>query len=159
MAGLARALGIAVAVSALLTTTADAVPLAEMKARTAEIATRYLAVWSSSAWASLEGVPYVYGPRIRFYGRNYSQADLIAEKQRFIRQWPQRHYMHRPGSMQVICNDAQQRCGARSIIDFAVENPARGTAKRGSARFDLGVSFEGPRPLILYEGGSLGRRR
>ena len=161
MTGLARALGcaVALAVSATATTPADAVPVSEMKARTAEIATRYLEVWSSSAWASLEGVPYVYGPRVRFYGRNYSQADLIAEKQRFIRQWPQRRYTHRPGSMQVICNDAQQRCGARSIIDFAVENPGRGTAKRGSARFDLGVSFEGPRPLILYEGGSLGKRR
>ena len=136
---------------------AQAIPLAEMKARTAEIATRYLAVWSSSNWASLEGVPYVYGPRVRFYGRDYSQADLIAEKRRFIRQWPVRHYEQRPGSIQVICNEAVQRCGVRSIIDFSAENPARGTAKHGSARFDLGVSFAGPQPRILYEGGSIGR--
>jgi hypothetical protein len=130
-----------------------------MKARTAEIATRYLAVWSSSDWASVEGVPYVYGPKVQFYGRNYTQADLIAEKQRFIRQWPVRRYSHRPGSMQVICNEAHQRCAARSIIEFTATNPDRGTRKHGSARFDLGVSFEGPRPVILYEGGSLGGRR
>lgn len=137
---------------------ARAVPVAEMKSRTAEIATRYLQVWSSSDWASVEGVPYVYGSKVRFYGRNYSQRDLIAEKQRFIRQWPVRRYAHRPGSMQVLCNEAHQRCAARSIIDFVAENPARGTEKHGSARFDLGVSFEGPKPVILYESGSLNRR-
>jgi hypothetical protein len=147
----AAALGIAIG------TPAFAVPVAEMKDRTAEIATRYLQVWSSSDWASVEGVPYVYGPKVRFYGRNYSQRDLIAEKQRFIRQWPVRRYAHRPGSMQVLCDEAHQRCAARSVIDFTAENPARGTLKHGSARFDLGVSFEGPKPVILYEGGSLNR--
>jgi hypothetical protein len=131
----------------------------EMKARTAEIATRYLEVWSTNDAAAVAGVPYVYGPRVQFYGRDYSQADLMAEKRRAIHQWPVRRYVHRPGSMQVICNVAKQRCGVRSITDFEVANPARGTAKHGSARFDLGVSFEGPQPRILYEGGSLGRRR
>jgi hypothetical protein len=137
----------------------QAATLPEMQERTTEIATRYLQVWSSNDVAAVQGVPYVYGPRVRFYGQNYSQADLMAEKRRAIHQWPLRHYEHRPGTLRVICNAATQKCAARSVIDFQVENPARGTAKHGSARFDLGVSFEGPRPRILYEGGSLNRRR
>jgi hypothetical protein len=138
---------------------AQAASLSEMRERTAEIATRYLQVWSSNDAAAVQGVPYVYGPSVRFYGRNYTQAMLMDEKRRAIRQWPIRRYVHRPGTLNVICNEATQKCAARSITDFQVENPARGTFKRGSARFDLGVSFEGPRPRILYEGGSLGRRR
>jgi hypothetical protein len=138
---------------------AQAASLSEMRERTAEIATRYLQVWSSNDAAAVQGVPYVYGPSVRFYGRNYTQAMLMDEKRRAIRQWPIRRYVHRPGTLNVICNEGTQKCAARSITDFQVENPARGTFKRGSARFDLGVSFEGPRPRILYEGGSLGRRR
>jgi hypothetical protein len=138
---------------------AQAASVSEMRERTAEIATRYLQVWSSNDAAAVQGVPYVYGPSVRFYGRNYTQAMLMDEKRRAIRQWPIRRYVHRPGTLNVICNEATQKCAARSITDFQVENPARGTFKRGSARFDLGVSFEGPRPRILYEGGSLGRRR
>jgi hypothetical protein len=138
---------------------AHAASLSEMRERTAEIATRYLQVWSSNDAAAVQGVPYVYGPSVRFYGRNYTQAMLMDEKRRAIRQWPIRRYVHRPGTLNVICNEATQKCAARSITEFQVENPARGTFKRGSARFDLGVSFEGPRPRILYEGGSLGRRR
>jgi hypothetical protein len=160
MRRLGTAIGCAVAIGILAGAgSVQAMPLGEMKARTVEIATRYLAVWSSSNWASLEGVPYVYGPRVRFYGRNYSHADLIAEKSRFIRQWPVRHYAHRPGSMQVICNEAKQRCGVRSVIDFTAENPGRGTRKSGSAKFDLGISFEGPHPVILYEGGTIGHHQ
>jgi hypothetical protein len=138
---------------------AQATSLSEMRERTAEIATRYLQVWSSNDAAAVQGVPYVYGSSVRFYGRNYTQAMLMDEKRRAIRQWPIRRYVHRPGTLNVICNEATQKCAARSITDFQVENPARGTFKRGSARFDLGVSFEGPRPRILYEGGSLGQRR
>jgi hypothetical protein len=130
-----------------------------MEDRAADIARRYLAVWSTNAYASVEGVPYIYGPRVRFYGRDYTQRMLEDEKRRAIRRWPVRNYAHRPGTMEVICNDATRRCAARSIMDYQVSNPARGTSARGSARFDLGISFEGPRPLILWEGGGkLGRR-
>ncbi|WP_375459628.1 hypothetical protein [uncultured Enterovirga sp.] len=152
---------LAAGLTAFLSTAATAQPWteAEMQSRTAEIATRYLAVWSSDAWNSVEGVPYVYGPRVRFYGQDFSQADLMAEKRRAIRQWPSRRYVHRPGTLRVQCNMPRQRCVASSTTDYSVSNPARGTAKSGSALFDLGVSFAGPKPVILFEGGSIGRRR
>ena len=137
----------------------DGRSLAGMRARTAEIATEYLRVWSSNDGNAVASVPYIYGPTVLFYGRRYTQAQLVAEKRRAIRQWPVRRYTHRPGTMRVICNAAQRKCAARSIMDFSVENPDRGTAKHGAARFDLGVSFAGERPRILYEGGSLNRPR
>ena len=138
---------------------ANGATVSEMEQRTRAIATRYLQVWSSNDLAAVENVPYIYGRQVTFYGRPYSQSQLIAEKRRAIQQWPVRQYSHRLGSMRIYCNAHGQKCGARSIIDFEVRNPARGLAKRGSARFDLGVSFEGSKPLILWEGGSLGKRR
>jgi hypothetical protein len=133
----------------------------QMRRQTADIASRYIAVWSSDAESSVAGVPYIYGPRTRFYGRDMTQAQLMAEKQRAIRQWPARRYSHRAGTMKVLCNEQAARCVASSIIDYEASNPSRGTSKRGSARFDLGVDFTDPsgKPKILFEGGSIGRRR
>ena len=138
---------------------AHAMGLAEMKARTSDIATRYLQVWSSNDAAAVTSVPYVYGRTILFYGKPYTQARLMAEKRRAVRQWPVRRYRHRAGTMRIVCNVPAQKCGARSIIDFETANPRRGTSKRGAARFDLGVSFAGSQPRILYENGSLNHRR
>lgn len=145
--------------AALLAPGLEARAATGMEERTAVIATRYLQVWSSNDLAAVQGVPYVYGPTVTFYGKTYTQAMLMAEKRRAIRQWPVRRYVHRPGSMQIICNAPEQKCAARSIIDFVAENPRTGAFKRGSAKFDLGISFEGPTPRILYEGGSLNRSR
>jgi len=142
-----------------ISASAQGATVPEMEQRTAEIATRYLQVWSSNDVGAVANVPYIYGQRVTFYGRPYSQSQLIAEKRRAIKQWPIRHYSHRPGAMRIYCNFENQKCGARSIIDFQVHNPERRLAKRGSARFDLGISFAGPKPLILWEGGSLGKRR
>lgn len=136
-----------------------AISTQEMKDRTAFIADRYLQIWSSGNVSPVAGVPYMYGRTVLFYGKPYTQADLQAEKRRAISQWPVRQYVHRPGTLRVICNAAARKCAARSIIDFSVANPNRGTRNSGSAKFDLGVSFAGPHPVILYEGGSLNTRR
>ena len=138
---------------------AQALGLSEMKERTALIAERYLEIWSANNTTPIAGVPYMYGPTVMFYGRRYTQDMLVAEKRRAIRQWPNRRYSHRPGSMTVDCNLRAQKCAARSLIDFEVSNGARGSRKSGSARFDLGVSFAESRPRILFEGGSLNGRR
>ena len=132
--------------------------LGQMQERSATIAERYLAVWSSSGDLAIGGVPYVYGPRVRFYGRNLDWAGLAAEKRRAVRQWPVRSYHHRPGSMRVICKAETRRCAVQSIIDYRVSNPRTGRRASGAARFDLGISFEGPKPVILYEGGGPLRR-
>ena len=137
---------------------ARALTVADMEERTAIIAERYLQVWSQDGASAVDGVPYVYGPTVRFYGRPYTREQLMAEKRRAIVQWPERRFVQRPGTVRVVCNEAELRCTSRSIIDFEARNPRRGTSKRGSARFELGVGFAGPNPQILHEGGSLNSR-
>jgi hypothetical protein len=153
-----RALAVALGLSVAAVAQAGATDLAEMQDRSAFIARRYLEIWSANDGSPIAGVPYMYGPTVQFYGRRYTRAMLVDEKRRTIRQWPVRRYAHRPGTLRVSCNAATQKCAARSIIDFEARNPARGTVRRGSARFDLGISFAGATPLILYEDGTRGRR-
>ncbi|ACA20693.1 conserved hypothetical protein [Methylobacterium sp. 4-46] len=149
----------AAAIISVLSIEAHALSPSEMRERTAFIAERYLQIWSSNQAGPVAGVPYMYGPTVMFYGQRYTQSQLMAEKRRAIQQWPVRQYVHRPGTMRVICNAPARKCAARSTIDFEISNPSRGTRKAGSARFDLGVSFAEPHPRILYEGGSLNKRR
>lgn len=147
------------AVISMLPIEAFALSPSEMRDRTVFIAERYLQIWSSNDAGPVAGVPYMYGSSVVFYGQRYSQPQLMAEKRRAIRQWPVRRYVHRPGTLRVICNAAARKCAARSTIDFEISNPDRGTRKTGSAKFDLGVSFAEGHPRILYEGGSLNKRR
>jgi hypothetical protein len=123
------------------------------------LATRYLQVWSSNGALAVASVPRIYRQRVTFYGRSYSHQQLVAEKRQAIRRWPLRRYAHRPGTMRISCDVPQKRCMASSIIDYAVESPARGAANRGAARFALGIDFAGPSPRIFHEGGSVTRRR
>ncbi|WP_147029085.1 hypothetical protein [Methylobacterium oxalidis] len=139
---------------------AQALGLDEMRVRTAFFATHYLQIWSSDNAAPIVRVPDMYARTVTFYGRRYTQDQLIAEKRRAIQHWPSRRYVHRPGTMQVTCNMPAQRCVTRSIIDFEVSNSRRHAAKRGSAKFDLGISFAEQSPRIVHEGGgSLSSRR
>jgi hypothetical protein len=144
---------------AACSSSAQAISLAEMKERTAVIASRYLEIWSANNASPISGVPYMYGPTVIFYGKRYTQANLVDEKRRAIRQWPVRQYVHRPGTLKIDCNASTLKCAARSTIDFDVSNPSKGTSKSGSAKFDLGVSFADRHPVILYEGGSLNSQR
>jgi hypothetical protein len=145
--------------AALLASGTAAPAASRMEERTASIATRYLQAWSFDGAASVQGVPRLYERRVAFYRQTYTHDQLIAEKRRAIQQWPVRRYVHRPGTMRIVCDVPQQKCTARSIIDFSVKNPGRGMAKNGSAKFDLGISFAGASPRIFYESGSLNSRR
>ncbi|MHB2205670.1 hypothetical protein [Methylobacterium sp. CM6257] len=147
------------AVAIMSASPAYAVSPQEMKDLTALFAGRYLHIWSSSNVSPVTGVPYMYGRTVLFYGKPYTHSDLQAEKRRAISRWPVRNYVHRPGTMRVICNAADKKCAAHSIIDFTVSNPGRGIHKSGSAKFHLDVSFAGQHPVIVYEGGSLNKRR
>jgi hypothetical protein len=130
-----------------------------LEERTAAIATRYLHVWSVDGAASVRSVPGLYERATTFCGRTYTYHELMAEKRRAIRRWPIRHYAHLPGTMRIKCDLPNRRCMARSIIDFRVASPQRGTVKHGSAKFVLGINFARPTPRIFYEGGSVNARR
>lgn len=132
--------------------------VAEMQARSAEIAQTYLATWSRDGEASIASVPNVYGPRVQFYGRNLSYAALAAEKRRALERWPLRSYTARPGSITVVCNESTLKCAVRAIVDYRVED-RRGRAMSGATSFDLGIGFAGPRPVVLYENGRVLRSR
>lgn len=154
-------LGLAFVVAAVASPGARAqsrLTVAEMQARSADIARAYLASWSADGASAMANVPNFYGSQVRFYGRNLSYAGLEAEKRRAIERWPVRSYTPRPDTVSVICNQSTLKCAVRAVVDYRVED-RRGRVSAGATSFDLGVSFAGARPVVLYEDGRVLRGR
>lgn len=126
-----------------------------LPARSADITRDYLHTWSTDARAALADVRRLYAERVSFYGRTVTQQQLIAEKARFIRRWPVRHYAVRPGTMQVSCDAKTRRCLVRSVIDWRAESSTRRASSRGSSTFEQGLDFAALRPIIFRESGAV----
>ena len=100
-------------------------------------------------------VSFIYGSRVRFYGRLWRRSDLHAEKRRFIQRWPIRRYALRPGTVRVTCAGPNARCTVRGVLDWRTESPRRGAQAHGSSRFVQAFDFSRGRPLIVSEFGSV----
>jgi len=129
-----------------------------MEATAAKLSRAYLGVWSSNSSAAMRQVSFIYGSRVRFYGRLLSRSDLHAEKRRFIQRWPIRRYALRPGTVRVTCAGPNARCTVRGVLDWRTESPSRGVEAHGSSRFVQAFDFSRGRPLIVSESGSVLKR-
>lgn len=138
-----------------MTSQAMAMSEARMRSGAINVAYRYLSTWSSDPAAQAQ-IPFDYGDTVMSFGRASSRDELSAKRSAASRRWPVRSYTHRPGTVRVSCNVPALKCAVRSTVDYRVSDPIGHVSERGSARFDLGVGFGGPRPRILYEDGGLG---
>src|SRR5215203_6803505 len=132
-----------------------------MEAAAAKLSHHYLGVWSSNSSAAMRQVSFIYGSRVRFYGRLLNRSALHAEKRRFIQRWPIRRYALRPGTVRVSCSPLKARCTLHGVIDWRTESPRRAVRAHGSSWFVQGFDFSTGRPLIVSESGSVlkkGRR-
>jgi hypothetical protein len=147
-------------VASILLCTLPSVALSRgsMEAAAAKLSHDYLGVWSSNSSAAMRQVSFIYGSRVRFYGRLLSRSDLHAEKRRFIQRWPIRRYALRPGTVRVTCAGPNVRCTVRGVLDWRTESPSRGVQTHGSSRFVQAFDFSRGRPLIVSESGSVLKR-
>src|SRR5215208_6299859 len=150
-------------VASILVRTLPSVAFARgsMEATAAKLSRAYLGVWSSNSSAAMRQVSFIYGSRVRFYGRLLRRSDLRAEKRRFIQRWPIRRYALRPGTVRVTCAPLKARCTLHGVIDWRTESPRRAVRAHGSSWFVQGFDFSTGRPLIVSESGSVlkkGRR-
>jgi hypothetical protein len=112
----------------------------------------YLSYWSGVSVVSLEDVGHYYSFPIQFYGRRILLPDeLIAEKQRFIRRWPDRDYAAVPGTLRSSCDSGRPVCHVSGLFSFSANDPQRGRASAGTGQLELEVSLDGASPKIISE--------
>ncbi|MFC4175591.1 hypothetical protein ACFOYU_26530 [Microvirga sp. GCM10011540] len=116
-----------------------------------DLAVEYLRSWSAPNDETLEMTGDFYGDRVVFHGRAMSVKNLVREKRRFVRRWPERDYRPQPDTVKVSCEPAGMLCTVHAMFDFKAANPRRGRKAEGVGALQLVVSFVGERPVITAE--------
>lgn len=122
------------------------------------LAVDYLDSVSAPGDALVATAPRFYAERVRFHGRTLSLSAVMAEKSRFVRRWPVRHYAVQARSLHTACNAQSATCQVYATFEFRAENPARGARSQGVSELVLTIDVSGARPVIVAEGSRVVQR-
>lgn len=105
--------------------------------------------WSQNAPNVASGVAAFYADdEITFYDKDWTPAQVIADKEGFIERWPVRAYDLDEDSVEVICED--DFCDIIANVVFFTHSPERNATSRGLALFSYVIDMYGD-PVIIYE--------
>ena len=107
----------------------------------------YLAMWSRNADVTSAAVDRFYAPSVVYYGKRFSRAEVLADKLRYIKAWPVRHYAEVPGSIRASCNQDRSRCHVSVVMTWRRRGrTAAVSVGRARIAFDF-VPAEGGRKI------------
>ncbi len=89
--------------------------------------------WSQNTPNVAAGVTAFYADEIVFYGKSWTQEQVVADKAGFIERWPVRAYDIDEDSIEVLC--VEDSCSIDAKIVFFAHSQARGATSRGLAQF------------------------
>ena len=104
----------------------------------------YLAMWSNNQAINEASVARFYAPRVIYYGKAFSRAQVLADKATYVRHWPMRIYKEVPGSFSAHCNADRSLCKVTADMTWRRVS-TRNAVSVGRAR----LSFD----FIPVEGG------
>ena len=110
-----------------------------------QLNTRY---WSQNSPNIAAGMRAFYADEITFYGKDWTQAQVSADKAGFIERWPVRAYDIDESKTTIVCE--VDFCDVDVEVVFFAHSPARGDTSRGLALFSYSIDMEGE-PAIIYE--------
>lgn len=96
----------------------------------------YVDVWSTDAGVTAEAVERFYAPRAVYYGKSMSRAQILADKRRYVRAWPERRYAMVPGTVRVRCDAPREICRATGTMEWS-RRSAAGRRVAGASRMSF----------------------
>jgi hypothetical protein len=119
--------------------------------RTREFIDSLFVAWSAPSLNPAAAYGSLYAEQVKYYGKDFSSAEVIADKQRFTERWPQRKYALTPGTLTVQCNGGLT-CTALGYVDWETFNPTTSAHARGTAQYQYTVAWSGNGvPRIMLE--------
>lgn len=115
---------------------------------------QFFAIWDDDAHVTPATVASLYAPRVSYYGQVLTTAQVYANKQAFIRRWPDRRYAVVPGSVSKGCEAGRARCRVSVVLAYTARNEARNASARGYTRVTLALARENGQFKITREAGS-----
>ena len=116
----------------------DLAVAARSEQRTREFIDSLFVAWSAPSLNVAGAFGSLYADQVKYYGKDFSRADVIADKQRFIERWPQRKYALTPGTLTVQC-DGGLTCTALGYADWETFNPITTAHARGTAQYQYSL--------------------
>ena len=104
----------------------------------------YLAVWSSEGSLDAGAVSRFYAPSVVYYGKSFTRAQVLADKEAYAKNWPVRIYREVPGTFAARCNADRSRCTVNADMTWRRVSRAKAVST-GRAR----LTFE----FVAVEGG------
>ena len=106
----------------------------------------YLALWAHDRDINPTSIERFYAPRAVYYGHAYSRAQILADKQAYIRRWPQRAYREIPGTLSAHCNADRSHCIVGVVMAWRRVGAAGLSTGEARLTFDF-VPSEGARKI------------
>jgi len=94
----------------------------------------YVRVWEDDSLVGPRAMRAYYADHVVYYGKRMSREQVLADKRRFIRAFPQRAYAIAPGSLITRCDGVQ--CVARATLLWRRVS-RRGQESSGASRLTL----------------------
>ncbi len=117
------------------------------KADTERAIQAYLAIWSSAKSFDASTVERFYAPHVVYYGKSFTRAQVLGDKDAYTRQWPVRVYREVPGSFAASCDQARTLCRVSTNMAWhRVSRTGRVSDGRARLTFDF-VPVEGGRKI------------
>lgn len=97
---------------------------------------------------AIEEISQYYSNQVNYYGKITSLTDVIKDKSRYFRRWPERNYRIRAETVSTVCG--VNLCRVNGIYDWSVRSVQRNKQASGSATFSFSVEMENE-PRIVSE--------
>lgn len=93
--------------------------------------------------------------RIDYYGKSTVRAEVLKDKERYVKSWPVRAYRLLTETMRTSCNESQSSCQVSGLLEFNLSNPATGKTSAGTSSFEYGIRFGAEGGRIFSENGKV----
>jgi len=93
--------------------------------------------------------------RIDYYGKSTIRAEVLKDKERYVKNWPVRSCRLLTDTIRASCNESQSSCQVSGLLEFNLSNPANGKTSAGTPSFEYGIRFGAEGGRIFSENGKL----
>ena len=93
--------------------------------------------------------------RVDYYGKSTVRAEVLKDKERYVKSWPVRAYRLLTDTIRTSCNESQSSCQVSGLLEFNLSNPANGKTSAGTSSFEYGIRFGPDGGRIFSENGKI----
>ena len=98
----------------------------------------------------------LYADEVLYFGRTLDKRSILADKERFIKRWPNRSYNLDNDRFYVSC--LANNCTVNGQVEWQTNSPQRNATANGTASFSYTIDFTNGKPVIVAETSTVTKR-